>query len=107
VTLPLADLGSRAHEEASTSTVDWVSFVLVITVVANGCANQSFHEVRRPVTSQSDRLRDGPTHVAPPSQLPAQSSPDPARTQERAQLPQGTDEPDPQAVIDWLLKQKR
>ena len=120
----------RALSEASTSTVGRVAFVLLIGVVTSGCGNHSFNEVRRPVTrpelqraeaepsvsSRSDRLRGGwPTAETP---TPARA-PEPAHTQERAQPQEparpseatpprrGTDEPDPRAVIDWLLKDRR
>jgi hypothetical protein len=102
-----------------TSTGGSVSFVLLIVVVANGCASQSVDELRRPVTrsepsgglrseprtsSRSDRLRDDPN----PWRLPERSSPiADTPTQEQTPPPRGTDEPDPQAVIDWLLRRSR
>ncbi len=97
--------------------------------MANGCANQSSTAARRPftsaelpgaqaehrVSSRADRLRDLSGHGAPPAQLPERSPTadtptrpfGPASIQQSAQPPESTDEPDPGAVIDWLLKQTR
>jgi len=106
-----------------------VAFALLIAVVTSGCANYSFNEVRRPVTgtelpraeaersvsSRSDRLRGGwpiaetPTPASPPEtvRMKERTQPqEPTRPSEAAP-PQGTDEPDPRAVIDWLLKRDR
>lgn len=78
-------------------------------------------------SSRSDRLRGGlaqasplPERSGPPADTPTPArSPQPTRTQERAQPQQparpaeaasprsGDDEPDPRAVIDWLLRQRR
>jgi hypothetical protein len=73
--------GTRtAREEASTPTVISISLVLLIAVVANGCASQSSDEGRRRVTrpellraqaergilSQSDPLRGGLAQASPP-----------------------------------------
>src|SRR4029453_13085594 len=99
-----------ARKEAATATVGGVSFVLLIAVVANGCANHSFPEVGQRVprpeplgvqaepraSSRSDRLRGGLAQASPPLQVPARSGPtadtptparppDPARPQDRAQ----------------------
>lgn len=104
-----------------------VSFLFLLVVVGYGCAGP----VPRPVTtpdppggqaepraaSRSDRLRGDPTQASP-----AAGAPSPARAIERAAPqrvdpqppaptseaapPQGT-EPDPLAVIDWLLKQRK
>jgi hypothetical protein len=101
-----------AREEASTATVGSVSFVLLIAVVANGCANQSFNEGRRRVTgselmevqaeprtsSRSDRLRGGLAQASPPLQAPERSrpapdTPTPARPPEPA--PQDRTQPQP------------
>jgi len=118
----------RALSEASTSTVGRVAFVLLIGVVTSGCGNHSFNEVRRPVTrpelqraeaelsvsSRSDRLRGGwptaetPTPASPPESVRKERTQpqEPTRPSEAAP-PQGTEEPDPRAVIDWHLKRDR
>ena len=92
--------------------------------MANGCANQFSTAARRPSTSvelpgalaeqrvspRADRLRDLSGHGAPSAQLPERSPTrpfGPASMQQSAQPPESTDEPDPGAVIDWLLKQTR
>jgi hypothetical protein len=102
--------------------------VLLIAVVANGCAYHSFTEVGQRVP-RSDRLRGGLAQTSPPLQVPERSGPtadmptparppEPGRPQDQAQPqeparpfegppPQGRDEPDPRAVIDWLLKERR
>jgi len=106
-----------------------VSLLLLIAVVANGCASLSFSEVRRRadphISSRSDRLRGGLAQASPPLQVPEPSGrttemptpgrqPEPAAGQNRAQPQQpagpldrppaqGGEEPDPRAVIDWLL----
>jgi hypothetical protein len=63
--------------------------VLLIAVVANGCANHSFPEVGQRVprleplgvqaepraSSRSDRLRGGLAQASPPLQVPARSGP--------------------------------
>jgi len=93
----------------------------LLLVGASGCANLSNIGAHQPSTpseplmvpaetqrsSRSDRLRGGLDYV------PA-SAPEPATPQERPRPqpsettpPQGTDEPDPRAVIDWLLKERR
>ena len=106
-----------------------VSCTLLLAVMANGCANQSSTLARRPstsvelpgaeaehrVSSGADRLRDLSGHGAPPAQLlersPTADTPTrafgPASMQQSAQPSDRTDEPDPGAVIDWLLKQTR
>jgi hypothetical protein len=106
-----------------------VSCTLLLAVMANGCANQSSTLARRPstsvelpgaeaghrVSSGADRLRDLSGHGATPAQLlersPTADTPTrafgPASMQQSAQPPESTDEPDPGAVIDWLLKQTR
>jgi hypothetical protein len=78
-------------------------------------------------SSRSDRLRSALAQASPPLQAPDRSgptadmparAPEPAPPQDWAQpqqparpsigpLPQGRDEPDPRAVIDWLLKERR
>jgi hypothetical protein len=120
---------SGAQEEASTSTIGRVSFVLLLAVIATGCANQSSTAVRNPsrsmglpggqpeprVSSRADRLRDLSGHGAPLSQLPERSptadmptlQPGPASVQQSSQPSESTEDPDPWAVIDWLLKQTR
>jgi hypothetical protein len=119
----------RAHEEAPTSIIGWVSFVLLLAVMPNGCANQPSNPVRHSstsmeipgvqaeprVSSRSDRLRDRSGPGASPAQLPERSPtadaptrpPGPASMQQSARPAESTDEPDPGAVIDWLLKQTR
>ena len=99
------------REEASTSTVGRVSFAVLIAVVASGCAIDSSNEVRRPAPPVPLSERSEPTAKT----LSPGSPPEPARPQEQTQPQeptrssetaprQGTDEPDPRAVIDWLLK---
>ena len=82
--------------EASTSTVVQVALVLVVGIVASGCANYSFVAFRRPVTQseslttadaqpplRSDRLRDRYTQTLPPGPTgqdrPATETPAPTR----------------------------
>ena len=106
-----------------------VSCTLLLAVMANGCANQSSTVARSPstsvelpgaqaehrVSSRADRLRDLSGHGAPPAQrLERTPTADtstrafgPASMQQSVQPPESTDEPDPGAVIDWLLKQTR
>lgn len=98
-----------------------VSCTLLLAVMANGCANQSSTAARRPstsvglpgaqaehrVSSGADRLRDLSGHGAPPAQLLERSPTSDTPTRAFAPASMGTDEPDPGAVIDWLLKQKR
>ena len=80
-----------------------VSFVLLIALTASGCARPASNEARRPIMTapdaspRSDRLREGPA---------ARAEPRPPVPTSDAAPPQGT-EPDPLAVIDWLLKQRR
>src|SRR6266700_1619027 len=108
--------------------------VLLIAAVASGCANISVVASRRPVlrteplTMQtgSDRLRvrsaqappsevrepDRPTTEAPtrpPEPLDTQALPQPQQPVPPLDTPQPSrpDEPDPRAVIDWLLKDRR
>ena len=106
-----------------------VSCTLLLAVMANGCANQSSTAARSPstsvelpgaqaehrVSSRADRLRDLSGHGAPPAELlersPTADTPTrafaPVSMQQSAQPSESTDEPDPGAVIDWLLKQTR
>ncbi len=97
-----------------------VSCTLLLAVIANGCANSS-SAARRPstsvelpgaqaehrVSSGADRLRDLSGHGAPPAQLLERSPTSDTPTRAFAPASMGTDEPDPGAVIDWLLKQTR
>jgi len=77
-----------------------VSLLLLIAVVANGCASLSLSEVRRRadphISSRSDRLRGGLAQASPPLQVPEPSGlttgtptperqPAPAGAQDRAQ----------------------
>jgi hypothetical protein len=115
------------------SIVGRVSFVLLIASGAIGCTSDFFNRGQQPSTqrefptgqtgpvgtSMSDRLRDDGVRgsSAGPVSEPTRSL-EPGRPQERAQ-PQGptgppevgpvqsTVEPDPRAVIDWLLKERR
>jgi hypothetical protein len=86
-------------------------------------------QTKTPATPTSDRLRGSAAQAVPPLQLPERSWPtaetptparssEPAGAQERAQPQgptrppeaarrQGTGEPDPSTVIDWLLKERR
>lgn len=83
-------------------------------------------QAERPTSSRSDRLRSGvaqasplPERSGPPGDTPTPArSPQPTRTLEGAQPPQpaqpaeaapsrSRDEPDPRAVIDWLLREGR
>lgn len=109
--------GSSARpEEASTSTVARLAFLCLIMVAANGCAWFASRAATRPPPTEprSDRLREAPARSAPA----AVETPTPARAaepaREAAPAPAdsappspGTDEPDPSAVVDWLLKQRR
>ena len=91
-------------------------------VAANGCAWFASPAATRPPPTEprSDRLREAPARSAPA----AVETPTPARAAEPARPPEpareaapapadsappspGTDEPDPSAVVDWLLKQRR
>jgi len=108
-----------------------VSVLLLLVVGVEGCARP----VPRPVTrrdlpgvqaeprvpSRSDRLRDDPTRSAPAAEAPtppraAEPVRAPARADQRVEQPSAStsdaapppgSDPDPQAVIDWLLKQRR
>jgi hypothetical protein len=101
-----------------------VSFALLIAVVAGGCFRPASREVRPalptdpPASSRSDRLREGPARSSPIAETPAPAGPpEPARAPERAEpqepapppdaAPVRGTEPDPLAVIDWLLKQRK
>jgi len=105
------------------STVSQVAFVLMVVVVASGCANYSLFAFPRPVTrpetqmvqaeapasSRSDRLRDQHAQASS-SQVPERSaltadtptparSPEPANTQEQSlpqQPPRSSEAPPPQ-----------
>ena len=82
------------------------AFALV--VFSNGCATQS----TKGGSARSDRLRESrlpaparSTSVADP--LTPANFPEPAPLPTAIRPPQGAEEPDPHAVIDWLLNQKR
>jgi hypothetical protein len=96
--------------------------VLVIAVMATGCVNPfvsaSRRPVLRPVTTQtgSDRLRDHAAQAPPqevrraqPATLTPAPQPEPQPPSSSVQAPPLTrpGEPDPRAVIDWLLKERR
>ena len=118
------------------STFGRVAYVLVIAIGAMGCSNLFFLRSRQPeppnrqtgpvAPAVPDRLRGNPT--SGPSPVPAPvpasapvraSAPDrasePAAPRGITQPPQPADvpsvqptaEPDPRAVIDWLLKERR
>lgn len=98
-----------------------VSYTLLLALVANGCANQSSSSARSPstsvelpgapaehrVSSGADRLRDLSGRGASPAQLLERSPTADTSTRAFGPASMGTDEPDPGAVIDWLLKQTR
>ncbi len=117
------------------SIVSRVSLVLLFSLVTMGCSNFFFFKKSQPPVTQrelpkrqtepigastSDRLRDDVTRGARPEQaLGLPSALQPAQAQEKPQ-PQGpaaapaavapvqnSVEPDPRAVIDWLLKDRR
>src|SRR5215467_15083605 len=100
-------------------------FVFLIAVIISGCGNLFLGTSRRePVaqpaptrpstetqaTPRSDRIRDGntqtPERSAAPPGNPQSLSPTSMRPSESAPAPP-QEEPDPRAVIDWLLKEKR
>jgi hypothetical protein len=86
---------------------------LALVVVSTGCASHSSGGA----AARSDRLRE--SRLPPPAPptgsgrggsianpvVPA-NFPEPAPPRD-APSPRGADEPDPNAVIDWLLNQKR
>lgn len=79
-----------------------------LAVFSNGCATQAASGG----SARSDRLREsrlpGPARsasVADP--LTPANFPEPASLPTAIRSPQAADEPDPHAVIDWLLNQKR
>lgn len=120
-------LGSKRAQMKRVLGPGGVSFLFLLVVVGYGCAGPVPRPVTRPdppggpaeprAASRSDRLRGDPTQASP-----AVGAPSPARAIERAEPsrvdpqppaptseaapPQGT-EPDPLAVIDWLLKQRK
>jgi hypothetical protein len=103
--------------------------VLLIATLASGCANpfatMSRRPVLRPMTTQtgSDRLRDHAAQALAPETRPeirrappTTPMPTPARPPAPPQPSSPVDapppsppsgEPDPRAVIDWLLKERR
>src|SRR6266850_4214673 len=90
--------------------------VLLIAAVASGCTMLSPLLPRGdsppkpaivpseiPPSSGSDRLRAGPPQeTITPRQLPASPGTQPSESPQPAR----SDDPDPRAVIDWLLKEK-
>jgi hypothetical protein len=114
------------------STFGRAAYVLVIAIGAMGCSNLFFLKSRQPESPSRqtgpvtpavpDRLRGNPTSGPPP--VPA-SAPVRASAPDRASEPaapreitqsarpvdvpsaQPTADPDPRAVIDWLLKERR
>ena len=82
---------------------------LVVAALSTGCASRSAG-----ASAGSDHLRE--SRLAPSSRpaAPARGGaiadpPVPARFPSRAATgsPRGADEPDPNALIDWLLNQRR
>ena len=97
---------------------------LALVVVSNGCAGRptSAAQPASPdgsrVSTGSDRLRESRLPLPAASAAPARSAsvakpsvpanfPEPPDAQDVTPLPQGAKEPDPRAVIDWLLNQRR
>jgi hypothetical protein len=96
--------------------------VLLIAVLASGCVNPFAptlsRPVLRPMTTQtgSDRLRDHAAQAPPPEVRRAQPitltparqpEPQPPSSPVEAAPASRPGEPDPRAVIDWLLKERR
>jgi hypothetical protein len=108
------DGGSRRRRSAG---------VVVIAILASGCVNHfaliANRPVSRPTTTQtgSDRLRDQAAPVPPPevrraaqplTSTPArQPEPQQRSSPVEAAPPSRPGEPDPRAVIDWLLRERR
>jgi len=107
-----------------------VSVLLLLVVAVEGCARPVPRPLAGPdrpgvqaeprASSRSDRLRDDPTRSAPAVETPTPpraAEPAPARADPRAEpqppvptsepAPPRGSEPDPSAVIDWLLNQRR
>ncbi len=94
----------------------------LLLVFVSGCARGSLFPFRPAVTrpepsvaqgeekvsSRSDRLRDDAPYTPASLLEPAsvQARPEPEQPSENAR-PSPPDEPDPRAVIDWLLKERR
>ena len=115
------------------SIVSRVALVLLFSLVTTGCTNFFFKRGPQPVTpgelpkaqteprggSVSDRLRDDvargsraepvpePPRTLQPTQAPAPPQPQPAAAPAAVAPVQNGVEPDPRAVIDWLLKERR
>jgi len=94
--------------------------VLLIAVLVGGCAIpfiSTSRPVLRPLTTQtgSDLLRDRAAQVAPEARPVRPTTETPARPPEPQQSvtpvdgsqPPRAGEPDPRAVIDWLLRERR
>jgi hypothetical protein len=86
---------------------------LVVAALSTGCASRSAG-----ASAGSDRLRE--SRLAPASRpaAPARGGatadplvpsnfPEPAPSRDATGSPRGADEPDPNALIDWLLNQRR
>jgi hypothetical protein len=94
---------------------------LLIVVFASGCVNPFAttlsRPVLRPMTTQtgSDRLRDHAAQAPPPEvrraaqpiTLTPARQPQPPPSPVEAPPPPRSGEPDPRAVIDWLLNERR
>jgi len=87
---------------------------LVVAALSTGCASRSAGGA----SAGSDRLRE--SRLAPSSRPAAPAGggatadplvpanfPEPAPSRDATGSPRGADEPDPNAVIDWLLNQRR
>src|SRR6266850_5430124 len=91
----------------------WLTSALLIAAIATGCSSASQQSRARPEpqkapaevtpSSRSDRVRAGGPQE-PSTAVPTQQQPTPAS---EPVPPSRSGEPDPRAVIDWLLKDKR
>ena len=88
----------------------WLDSWSGIGHVAVGMARQGYDlQLTRPLSERSEPTAKTPTPGSPPEPAPPQEQTqpqEPTRSSETAPR-QGTDEPDPRAVIDWLLKERR
>jgi len=125
-------LGSRRGQVKRVLGPGGVSVLLLIVVGLEGCARPVPRPLAGPdqpgvqaaprASSRSDRLRDDPTRSAPAVETPtppraAEPAAPPAQPDQRVEprppvptsepAPPRGSEPDPAAVIDWLLNQRR